>query len=146
MPTYTEKIVDFVLNNNHTDIPAEALAEARRATFDCIGVTPAGAKDPAGQIPADWVRSGSGGAGLSTFWGHGFKTAPDHAAQEAVTVSASVGASCDRSTMPDSPGPGAPVSPGASEGPAQAARRTRSNPQAWAPGRGRTAGREDAGF
>jgi len=79
MPTYTEQVVDFTLNTKYEDIPTEALDEARKATFDCIGVTLAGAKDPAGQIPADWARE-CAGKEIATVWGHGFKTAPDHAA------------------------------------------------------------------
>jgi 2-methylcitrate dehydratase PrpD len=77
--TYTEQVVDFTLNTKYEDIPREALDEARKATFDCIGVTLAGAKDPAGQIPADWARE-CAGKEIATVWGHGFKTAPDHAA------------------------------------------------------------------
>ena len=51
MPSYIEQIVHFTINTKYEDIPNEALDEARMANFDCIGVTLAGAKDPAGQIP-----------------------------------------------------------------------------------------------
>jgi 2-methylcitrate dehydratase PrpD len=77
--TYTDKIVDFTLNTAYEDIPPEALAEARKASFDCIGVTLAGAVDPAGQIPADWARANAGKP-IASVWGHGFKTSPDAAA------------------------------------------------------------------
>lgn len=60
MPTYTERIVDFTLNTKYEDIPSEPLDEARKASFDCIGVTLAGLKDPAGQIPTDWARELAG--------------------------------------------------------------------------------------
>ena len=76
---YTDIIVDFTVDTQFDDIPSEALRVAREATLDCIGVTLAGATEPAGKIGADWARA-SAGAGVSTVWGHGFKTSPDHAA------------------------------------------------------------------
>jgi 2-methylcitrate dehydratase PrpD len=76
---YTDILVDFTVDTQFSDIPAEALRVAREATFDCIGVTLAGALEPCGKIGADWARA-SAGAGVSTVWGHGFKTSPDHAA------------------------------------------------------------------
>jgi len=76
---YTGLIVDFTLNTQFGDIPPRALDVAREAALDCIGVTLAGAVEPAGKIGADWARA-CAGAGVSTVWGHGFKTAPDHAA------------------------------------------------------------------
>jgi 2-methylcitrate dehydratase PrpD len=76
---YTDLIVDFTLHTKFDDIPEQALRVAREAIFDCIGVTLAGAVEPAGRIGADWARS-CAGATQSTIWGHGFRTAADHAA------------------------------------------------------------------
>ncbi|MBT4701970.1 MAG: MmgE/PrpD family protein, partial [Rhodospirillaceae bacterium] len=67
---YTEILVDFTVDTQFSDIPEEALRVAREATFDCIGVTLAGALEPCGKIGADWARA-SAGAGVSTVWGHG---------------------------------------------------------------------------
>ena len=76
---YTDLIVDFTLKQNYEDFPERALQVAREATLDCIGVTLAGAVEPAGQIGAKWAKA-SAGAPQSTVWGHGFKTSADHAA------------------------------------------------------------------
>jgi 2-methylcitrate dehydratase PrpD len=77
--SYTDLIVDFTLNTNFADVPDQAFKVAREAMFDCIGVTLAGAVEPAGRIGAEWARS-CAGAAQSTIWGHGFKTAADDAA------------------------------------------------------------------
>src|SRR6266849_1301978 len=76
---YTDLVVDFTLHTKFEDIPDQALKVAREAVFDCIGVTLAGAIEPAARIGADWARS-CAGATQSTVWGHDFKTAADHAA------------------------------------------------------------------
>ena len=76
---YTDLIVDFTLNQKYEDFPEQALTVAREATLDCIGVTLAGAIEPAGEIGAKWAKS-CAGAPQSTVWGHGFKTAADQAA------------------------------------------------------------------
>ena len=54
---YTDILVDFTVDTQFSDIPAEALRVAREATFDCIGVTLAGALKPCGKIGADWARA-----------------------------------------------------------------------------------------
>ena len=76
---YTDRIVDFTVNTRFEDIPPQALNVAREAIFDCIGVALAGAVEPAGRIGAEWARS-CAGAEQSTVWGHGLRTAADHAA------------------------------------------------------------------
>ena len=76
---YTDLVVDFTINQKFEDFPEQALTVAREATLDCIGVTMAGAIEPAGEIGAQWAKS-CAGAPQSTVWGHGFKTAADHAA------------------------------------------------------------------
>ena len=76
---FTDLVVDFTLNQQYEDFPERALQVAREATLDCIGVTLAGAIEPAGEIGAKWAKS-CAGAPQSTVWGHGFKTAADHAA------------------------------------------------------------------
>src|SRR5262249_11840822 len=75
----TKYVVDYVVGSRFDAIPEKALAVARCAMQDCVGVALAGAAQPAGSIPAEWARK-SGGAGAATVWGHNFKTSPHDAA------------------------------------------------------------------
>lgn len=77
--TYTERVVDFVVNAQFEDIPKKALSVAREAIFDCVGVGLAGAREPAGRIGAEWARA-AGGTLQATVWGQGFKTSAHDAA------------------------------------------------------------------
>lgn len=76
---YTDLVIDYIQRIRFEDVPRQALDNARMATLDCIGVSLAGALEPAGKIGAKWAEMTAGKA-QATVWGHGFKTAPDDAA------------------------------------------------------------------
>jgi 2-methylcitrate dehydratase PrpD len=75
----TQHVVDYIVSSRFDAIPAQALAVAKGAMQDCVGVALAGARQPAGAIPAEWARQ-SAGTGRSTVWGGDFKTSPHDAA------------------------------------------------------------------
>jgi len=75
----TDRIVRFILETVFDQLPARALAVAREAIMDCVGVALAGSRQPAGEITAKWARA-AGGASQSTVWGGGFKTSVHDAA------------------------------------------------------------------
>jgi 2-methylcitrate dehydratase PrpD len=75
----TRNVVDFIVSSRFEAIPGKALAVAKSAIQDCVGVALAGARQPAGAIPAEWARK-SAGAGAATVWGQDFKTSPHDAA------------------------------------------------------------------
>jgi len=75
----TKYVVDYIVGSRFEAIPEKALAVAKCAMQDCVGVALAGAAQPAGSIPAEWARR-AGGAGIATVWGHGFKASPHDAA------------------------------------------------------------------
>src|SRR5262245_28372879 len=75
----TKYVVDYIVGSCFAAIPEKALAVARCAMQDCVGVALAGAAQPTGSIPAEWARK-AGGAGVATVWGHNFKTSPHDAA------------------------------------------------------------------
>jgi 2-methylcitrate dehydratase PrpD len=69
----TDNVVHYVVASRFEDVPAKAVATAKGAIFDCVGVALAGAQHDGGKIPAEWARS-VGGASQATVWGQGFKT------------------------------------------------------------------------
>lgn len=75
----TKNVVDYIISSRFDSIPGPALTVARGAILDCVGVALAGARQPAGSIPAEWARRnvGSGGA---TVWGQDFQTSAHDAA------------------------------------------------------------------
>jgi 2-methylcitrate dehydratase PrpD len=75
----TKNVVDYIVSSRFDAIPGQALAVARGAIQDCVGVALAGARQPAGSIPAEWARRGAG-AGCATAWGQDFKTSAHDAA------------------------------------------------------------------
>jgi 2-methylcitrate dehydratase PrpD len=75
----TKYVVDYIVSSRLEAVPAKVLIVAKGAIQDCVGVALAGARQPAGAIPAEWARS-SAGAGGATVWGQDFKTAPHDAA------------------------------------------------------------------
>jgi 2-methylcitrate dehydratase PrpD len=75
----TAHVVDFVVGSRFEDVPAKALAVAKGAMLDCVGVALAGARQPGGMIPAQWARDAAG-SGRATVWGHGFKASAHDAA------------------------------------------------------------------
>jgi 2-methylcitrate dehydratase PrpD len=75
----TQYLIDYVVGSRFDEIPGKALAVAKGAIFDCVGVALAGARQPGGMIPARWARDAAG-AGQATVWGHDFKTSAHDAA------------------------------------------------------------------
>jgi 2-methylcitrate dehydratase PrpD len=75
----TQHVIDYVIASRFEHIPAKALAAAKGAMLDCVGVALAGARHPAGMIPAQWARNAAG-AGQATVWGQDFKTSAHDAA------------------------------------------------------------------
>jgi 2-methylcitrate dehydratase PrpD len=75
----TKRVVDYVVSSRLEAVPAKALIVAKGAIQDCVGVALAGARHPAGAIPAEWARR-SAGAGGATVWAQDFKTSPHDAA------------------------------------------------------------------
>jgi 2-methylcitrate dehydratase PrpD len=76
---HTKQVVDYIVSSRLEAVPAQALAVARGAIQDCVGVALAGARQPAGAIPAEWARKAAG-TGNATVWGQDFKTSPHDAA------------------------------------------------------------------
>src|SRR5947199_6541121 len=75
----TKYVVDYIVASRFEAIPAQALTVAKGAIQDCVGVALAGARQPAGLIPAEWARRNAG-AGVATVWGQNFKTSAHDAA------------------------------------------------------------------
>lgn len=75
----TQYVVDYIVASRFEAIPPQALAVAKGAMQDCVGVALAGARQPAGAIPREWARQ-SAGTGRATVWGGDFKTSPHDAA------------------------------------------------------------------
>lgn len=76
---HTKQVVDFIVSSRLEAVPAQAVAVAKGAIQDCVGVALAGARQPAGAIPAEWARKAAG-TGSATVWGQQFKTSPHDAA------------------------------------------------------------------
>jgi 2-methylcitrate dehydratase PrpD len=75
----TKNVVDYIVSSRFEAIPGQALTVAKGAIQDCVGVALAGARHPAGTIPAEWARRNAG-AGAATVWGQNFQTAAHDAA------------------------------------------------------------------
>src|SRR5215470_14266195 len=75
----TKNVVDYVVSSRFDAIPSKALAVAKCAMQDCVGVALAGAAQPGGSIPADWARKAAG-TGLATVWGQNLMTSTHDAA------------------------------------------------------------------
>jgi 2-methylcitrate dehydratase PrpD len=75
----TQHVIDYVVGSQFASIPPKALAVAKNAMLDCVGVALAGARQPAGMISAQWAKSAAG-TGDATVWGHDFKTSAHDAA------------------------------------------------------------------
>jgi 2-methylcitrate dehydratase PrpD len=75
----TKNVVDYIVSSRFDSIPGDALTVARGAILDCVGVALAGARQPAGSIPAEWARR-SVSPGGATVWGQDFKTSAHDAA------------------------------------------------------------------
>jgi 2-methylcitrate dehydratase PrpD len=69
----TAKIAQFVAGMRYEAVPPQALATAKTAMLDCLGVTLAGSRDEAAKICAAIARQESGKEETTVF-GQGFKT------------------------------------------------------------------------
>jgi 2-methylcitrate dehydratase PrpD len=76
---HTKTVVDYIVASRFETIPDKALLVAKGAMQDCVGVALAGARHPAGMIPAEWARK-TAGTGAATVWGGDFKTSTHDAA------------------------------------------------------------------
>ena len=56
----TKNVVDYIVSSRYESIPKPALTVAKGAIQDCVGVALAGARHPAGSIPAEWARTSAG--------------------------------------------------------------------------------------
>src|SRR5258706_2662274 len=75
----TKYVIDYIVGSRFENIPQKALTVARGAMLDCVGVALAGARTPAGAIPAEWARHAAGN-GQATLWGQRIKTSVHDAA------------------------------------------------------------------
>src|SRR5512147_770535 len=69
----TSQIAEYVSKSRWEDCPAAAVAAARRAILDCLGVMLAGSVEPAARIVADVARA-EGGSPLATVVGTRLRT------------------------------------------------------------------------
>jgi 2-methylcitrate dehydratase PrpD len=77
--TATARLAEFVVKTALRDCPDGALARVRRATLDSLGVTLAGAAEPAAALVRAVARA-EGGVALCTVLGTGLRTSPTWAA------------------------------------------------------------------
>ncbi|OGL12451.1 MAG: hypothetical protein A3I14_11495 [Candidatus Rokubacteria bacterium RIFCSPLOWO2_02_FULL_73_56] len=75
----TARLAEFVVKTSFEDCPPEAIAGVRRAALDTLGVTLAGAGEPAARLVRRVVRA-EGGTRLATVIGTRLVTAPGWAA------------------------------------------------------------------
>jgi len=75
----TQHVIDYIVDSRFEKIPPKALAVAKGAILDCLGVALAGARHPGGMIAAEWSRKAAG-APQATLWGHGVRTSAHDAA------------------------------------------------------------------
>lgn len=75
----TEALARFLIDTRAADIPEAALAAARDALTDTLGVAIAGTLEPVADIALRWVRD-LGAKPQGTFWGHDLATSPAEAA------------------------------------------------------------------
>ena len=70
-----ERLAEFVAETDVESIPPEAFRAAQDATFDCLGVTLAGAAEPLGGMITSFVEE-EGAAPVSTIVGSRLRTSP----------------------------------------------------------------------
>jgi 2-methylcitrate dehydratase PrpD len=75
----TRRVSEFIARMACSDIPEPALAAARRALLDTLGVALAGSKEPTAQIIAEYVRK-IGGKPIATIFRAGLKASAADAA------------------------------------------------------------------
>ncbi len=75
----TQKIAEFIVGLEYSQIPSPVIEMAKTAITDCIGVTIAGFGDEIGHILTGWLRNEGGNPRCGVI-GCGFKTSPSLAA------------------------------------------------------------------
>lgn len=75
----TEQLAEFIAGLRFNDLSPEAIANAKLAIIDTVGVATFGSTLPWSQIVAD-VGQDFGATGKSSIWGRGWQTAPSIAA------------------------------------------------------------------
>ena len=75
----TAKIAQFVVHTSYDAIPPKALANAKTAVFDCLGVALAGSQEECAKISAEIVRQ-EDAKQETTVFGQGFKSSALQAA------------------------------------------------------------------
>jgi 2-methylcitrate dehydratase PrpD len=75
----TLMIAEYVHDTSYSDLPKQAIANAKLAIFDTIGVIFAGSRHRVGHIITDYVRA-SGTGGVSTVIGRRLRASPELAA------------------------------------------------------------------
>jgi 2-methylcitrate dehydratase PrpD len=75
----TQHVIAYIVSSRVDQIPQKALAVAKGAMLDCLGVALAGARHPGGMIAAEWSREAAS-APHATVWGHGLKVSAHDAA------------------------------------------------------------------
>ncbi len=75
----TETLARFVIDTRASDMPEAALANARNALIDTLGVAIAGTLEPVADIALRWVRD-LGARPQATLWGRDLATSPAEAA------------------------------------------------------------------
>ena len=75
----TAELAEFVSNLAFEELPEDVVTKAKRALYNVVGVTAAGAADPVGRQIAAYVESQFPADGTSTVVGHG-RTSPVGAA------------------------------------------------------------------
>src|SRR3954453_20135375 len=66
---HTRKVAQFIVDTQYADLPAAALAHAKDAIMDGVGVALAGSQDEAGQIGREMMAAESGGTESTVFAG-----------------------------------------------------------------------------
>jgi 2-methylcitrate dehydratase PrpD len=77
--TSSERVAEFITSFEFADLPEQAIANAKRAILDCIGVTLAGHRIRASGAILDYVGEWTG-AGTSSVIGTDFRLPPEQAA------------------------------------------------------------------
>ncbi len=76
---FTETLARFVIETGTSDLPDPAIAAARDALVDTVGVALAGSREPVADLAARWVRD-LGARPQAACWGQDLATSPAEAA------------------------------------------------------------------
>src|SRR5687767_3857197 len=76
---YTQRVAEFVVGTRFEDVPASAVAAAKGAILDAVGVALAGSQEEAGEVAAGLARD-EGAREEAAVFGHRFRTGAASAA------------------------------------------------------------------